>query len=35
VKGRVRLEDAVLKIAELIVILDTEESGVLGERAVY
>jgi hypothetical protein len=35
VKGRVRLEDGVLKIAELIVILDTEESGVLGERAVY
>ena len=35
VKGKVRVEAGVLKIAELIVILDTEESSVIGERVVF
>ena len=34
VTGRVRSEDEMLRLAELVVILDTEESSVLGDRRI-
>ena len=35
VTGSVRIEDGELRIAELIVTLDTEDSTVLGDRKVF